>query len=171
MAPHPPPPKQLDIPLKWERGPEPSAAPAAGEPTAKESLTRRTPGLLRFWAGILADVGIVLLGVGACWAIAALAGVRLWAPQLLLAAVAGVEIAGVLAVGCLWGWRASPGMLLLDLAFLRPIRFGLALRMWLAWLASFPLVGLPLLLRRRGANLAERIAGSRLSFRSTPGSA
>jgi hypothetical protein len=41
-------------------------------------------------------------------------------------------------------------------------------RLWLCWLVSLLVLGLPLLLRHRGASLAERLAGGTLSFRSLP---
>jgi hypothetical protein len=74
-------------------------------------------------------------------------------------------------VGCLWGWRASPGMLLVGIRFSRPIPWLRVCRLWLWWLLSLPLAGIPLLFRRRGESVAERLADGALSLRSLPAGA
>lgn len=166
-----PPPGQLDIPLVWETGsdrtgsdvPEPQHDPAAGPQPLHAGL--------RLWVAVLADAGVVVLAVVAFWGLAAALGVTLGPLQLGLTATAGVAAASVVALGCLWGWRASPGMLLLGMCFERPIPFGRVCRTWVLWLVSILVAGLPLLVRYRGGCIAERLAGGGLSLRSFPGSA
>ena len=100
--------------------------------------------------------------------IAAARGAELTPAQLVLAGLAGLEAGSVVALGCFWGWRASPGMLLAGVCFSRPIPWGRVYRLWFCWLLSLGLAGLPLLFRLRGESVAERLAGGTLRFRSLP---
>ncbi|MFI5142837.1 MAG: hypothetical protein ACHQQS_05020 [Thermoanaerobaculales bacterium] len=170
MAPRTGPPKQLDIPLMWERDAQATPPTPGSDADADARSAKRAP-LGRLWLGALADAGVVLLAIGICWMVVDLTGASLRASQLLVAGLAGLEIASVLIVACLWAWRGSPGMLLLGLSFGQPIPFARVLPLWLAWMGSLPLAGVPLLLRRGGASVAERLAGSAFNFHSPRGSA
>ncbi len=170
MAPRTPPSGQLDIPLVWETepgaetketAPAPGNAPAASAPVA---------GAVRLWVAALVDAGITAVGAAALVALAALLVESIAPGQLVLAAAAGVEAVAVVALGCLWGWRATPGMLVLGVCFSEPIPFGRVCRLWLVWLPSLVLAGIPLVVRRRGESAAERLAGGVLRFRSLPAS-
>ncbi len=171
MPGRPSPPGQLDIPLIWE------PRPADPEGGARERSSRPPAGASgragggRLWLAVLADAGVVVLAVAGGWALAAGLAGGLAPLQLVLAALLGLEVASVVALGCFWGWHGSPGMLLAGLCFSRPIPIGRAFALWLAWLGSLLGLGLPLVLRRRGECLAERLAGGTLSYRSSPGDA
>jgi hypothetical protein len=170
MTPRTPPPEQLDIPLVWGHARE-------GRPADRDDPTHApgnlTPfgGTWRLWLGALADAGIVALFLVGGWGLAAALGADLDGPQLVLAGLAGLEAASVAAVGCLWGWRATPGMRLVGIHFSRPIPWGRVCRLWLCWLLSLPVAGVPLLVRRRGESVAERLADGALSLRSLPAGA
>jgi hypothetical protein len=162
-----PPPGQLDIPLVWEHGQEGPGAEREDPVTAPRRLTP-LGGTWRLWLSALADAGMLVLAVAGSWGLAAALGAELNADQLVVAGLAGLEAASVVAVGCLWGWRASPGMLLARICFSRPIPWGRVCRLWLYWLLSLVVAGVPLLLRHRGESVAERLADGSLSFRSLP---
>ncbi|MFH1176841.1 MAG: hypothetical protein V1750_05485 [Acidobacteriota bacterium] len=147
--------ERLDTPLIWEH-PGPVYEPAP--PVRRRPRVRR-----RLWLGYLADLGIMLLGVAAAWLIAVSWGVSLRSGQLVVAAVAGVGVAGFVEVGCLWGWRATGGMRLLEVRFARQLSLRRAAGLWLAWLVSAALLGTPLLLGGGRGCLAERLAGVELS--------
>ncbi len=167
-APRTPPSGQLDIPLVWETE---LAAVGRGAPAPRlEPQGELAPlaGTVRLWLAVLADAGVAVLALGVFWGIAGLIASGLVPAQFALASAVGMEGASVVALGCLWGWRATPGMLLLGVCFSRPVPFARACRLWLLWLASLPLLGLPLLLRRRGETVAEKLAGGTLSFRPLP---
>ena len=171
MAPRTPPPGQLDIPLVWEIEPPGEgrgAAPAEGEPPASAPASA---GALRLWVAALADAGITAVGVAASVALAVLLLGGISPGQSVLAAAAGVETVTVVALGCLWGWRATPGMLLVGACFSEPIAFGRVCRTWVAWLLSLPLAGVPLIVRYGGESVAERLAGGFLRSRSLPAGA
>ena len=166
-APRTPPSGQLDIPLVWDT--EPVAAGRGAPAPQPEPQGELAPlaGAVRLWLAVLADAGVVVLTLGVFWGVAGLIASGLAPAQFALATAAGMEGASVIALGCLWGWRATPGMLLLGVCFSRPVPFARACRLWLLWLASLPLLGLPLLLRRRGRASRRSSAGGTLSFRST----
>ncbi len=166
-----PPPGQLDIPLVWATDPaDPVREPApAGE--APPASSGGGASALRLWAGALADGVIAIVGAAGAAALAALLADAASPAALALAAVAGLEVVTVVAVGCLWGWRGTPGMLAAGVCFARPVPFGRACTLWALWLASLPLVGLPLAIRLRGESAAERLAGGALSSRSLPADA
>ena len=170
MAPQTGPPKQLDIPLKWDHDVGAPARAPEDDPGGGAVRPEKAP-LARLWLGILADLGTILLAVGACWMLAALAGASLRVAQLVAGGIAGIEIGGVLLAACLWGWRGSPGMLLVGLSFARPIPVARVLRLSLAWIGSLPLAGVPLVVRRGGVCVAERLARSAVSSHSPRGGA
>ena len=165
-----PPPGQLDIPLIWEPRREDPAAERPG-PAHEPARPASRAGAWRLWLALLADAGVLVLVVASIWGLAAALGAGLGPAQLVLAGLAGLEAASVVAVGCLWGWRGSPGMLLAGVCFSRPIPFARASRVWVILIVSLLVLGLPLLLRRRGDSVAERLAGGTLSFRPSPGDA
>jgi hypothetical protein len=164
MPERPPTPRQLDIPLVWEQE-LPGVPPSLADPFPPQLEEDEPVGLGRLWLGILADGGAVLLAVGLFWSLAAFLGAALRPPQLVVAAIAGFLCATVVALGCFWGWRGSPGMLLVGVSFADPQPFARAIRVWALWIAALPLLGLPLTLRVRGLTGAERAAGSRLRLR------
>lgn len=167
-APRTPPTGQLDIPLVWET--EPAAAdrgaPAPG-PEPKGDLAPLA-GAMRLWLAALVDAGVAVVALGTFWAVAGVIVSGLAPAQFALASAAGLEGASVVALGCLWGWRATPGMLLLGVCFSHPIPFARACRLWFFWLASLLALGVPLLVRRRGESVAETLAGGTLILRSLP---
>jgi hypothetical protein len=165
------PPGQLDIPLVWEERPDRDEdRRGESQPRPSQPLTP-FGGTWRLWLAFLADAALIVLAVTALWGVA-VARVGALAPgQIGLASSVGLEVATVVSLGCFWGWRASPGMLLAGLCFARPIAFGRTVRLWLCWLVSLPVLGVPLLLRRRGESVAERLAGGSLSYRSSPADA
>lgn len=160
-------PEQLDIPLVWDKEADPGSEPPV-ERTPSHGGLAPLGGTLRLWLAALADAGVVTLAAGASWVLAAsqVGGLGAW--QVLLAGLAGLETASVVALGCLWGWRATPGMLLVGVCFSRPIAWAHVCRLWAAWVGALLLLGVPLLLRHRGESVAERLAGGGLSFRSLP---
>jgi hypothetical protein len=162
-----PPPGQLDIPLIWEHE---EGGPPMDREDPVTAPRRLTPlgGTWRLWFSALADTGMLVLAVAGSWGLAAALGAELNAGQLVVAGLAGLETASIVAVGCLWGWRASPGMLLARICFSRPIPWGRVCRLWLYWLLSLVVAGVPLLLRHKGESMAERLADGSLSFRSLP---
>jgi hypothetical protein len=165
---HPPSPGQLDIPLVWEARTGTAKGGGTEDPLPQPPRMAGRVGAWRLWLAVLADAGVVVLAVTGVWGVAAVLNGTLGRAQFMLTAAVGLEMATVLALGCFWGWRASPGMLLAGVCFSRPISFGQTVRLWLCWLVSLLVLGLPLLLRHRGASLAERLAGGTLSFRSLP---
>jgi len=167
MPPRTPPPGQLDIPLVWEHGQERS--PVDRENPARAPKRPTSFGAAwRLWLSALADLGILMVFAAVGWGVAAAAGSGLAGPQLLLAGLAGLEAASAVAVGCLWGWRATPGMLVIGICFTRPIPWGRVFWLWTCWLLSLLVAGVPLLARRRGESVAESLADGALSFRSLP---
>ena len=168
MAPRTPP-GQLDIPLVWDNEPGRERQDVTRGAEAPPPGSSFSSGLLRLWLATLGDAAVAAVGVGAFLALAALLGAELAPGQIALTALAGMAAVTVVSLGSLWGWRATPGMLLLGLCFSQAIPFGRACRLWLTWLSCLLLAGLPLLVRRRGDSVAERLAGGVLSRRSHPG--
>jgi hypothetical protein len=166
--PRTPPPGQLNVPLVWEHGREQSERETLGDSPSQPSAAVKLAGTWRLWLGALADAGMVVLAAACGWVVAVAQGVDLGPAQLVLTGLAGVEVASVVALGCVWGWRASPGMLLAGVCFSRPIPWGRACKLWVWWLLSLVVLGFPLLIRLRGESVAERLAGGNLSFRSLP---
>jgi hypothetical protein len=170
MAPRTPP-GQLDIPLVWENGPgdeRRSADRGADDPPPAPAFAA---GLFRLWLSTIGDAAISAVGMGVFLTIAAILGAELTLGQIALTAGAGLAAVTVIAFGSVWGWRATPGMLLLGVCFSQAIPFGRACRLWLTWMLCLPLAGLPLLVVRRGESGAERLAGGVLSRRSRLGGA
>jgi hypothetical protein len=160
-----PPPGQLDIPLVWDRG-EGRQDHLGDDPAPGTPTLRPLAGTYRLWLAVLVDAGLVVLaGVSGLGVVAAL-GAEMVPGQLVLAGLAGGELASVVALGCLWGWRGTPGMLLVGICFSAPIPWSRAIRLWLSWVLSMIVGGFPLVLRLGGESLAERLAGGSLSFRS-----
>ena len=168
MAPRTPP-GQLDIPLVWENEPGSERLDVTREAESPPPMPSPLAGSLRLWIAALGDAGVAAVGAAAFLVIAALLGAELTPGQIALSSVAGMAAMTVVALGSLWGWRATPGMLLLGLCFSQAIPFARACRLWLVWLSCLALAGLPLLVRRRGESAAERLAGGVLSYRSRPG--
>jgi hypothetical protein len=116
------------------------------------------------WVAALADLGILLLALAAGWVVAAAAGASLTPAQLVPTAAAGALAAAVLGVGTLWGWRATPGMVLLGLRFADSLTLSQGRRVWLGWVLALSLLGLPLVVGARGRTGAELLAGSELTL-------
>jgi hypothetical protein len=153
---------QLDVPLVWERG---SAVETSVPGRAIPSAGARRPGVLRLALVAGVDLGHLLSCIGVAWGVGELCGARLDPLQLTLSAVVGLEVAGVIAWGCLWAWRGTPGMLLSGLCFDDPLPFGRAGSVWLWWSVATCMLGLPLAVRFGGTAVVERLAGSALSSR------
>ena len=158
------PPEQLDIPLVWDR---PEAAPAA-PPAGSSRPARRGPaacGHLTLFGGAVLDLGVLLLALAVAWLAAALTGVTMLPGQIAVAALFGVLVASVVALGCLWGWGGTPGLLLVGVRTSSQVTLPRALDFWLAWLVLLPRFDLPLLIGRRGSRPAERLVGASFSLR------
>jgi hypothetical protein len=158
---------RLDVPLVWER--TPAAAPQPAAPQPAERLPRRRPeapawGRMRLWVAALADLGVLLLALAAGWGVAAAAGATLTPAQLLPTAVAGALAAALIGVGSLWGWRGTPGMVLLRLRFADPLTLPQGQRVWLGWVLALVLLGVPLVVGARGRTGAELLAGSGMTL-------
>jgi hypothetical protein len=157
-------PPRLDAELAWGRDhpPGPARVPLA-EPQ------------VRTWArrlgAALADLGVLLLAVFLAWILTVVGGASLNPPQIAVGAGLGALALAPVALACLWVWRGTPGMLLLGLGVSRPMPFARAVWVAALWFVSLPLLGLPLSVRWRGESLLERLAGSRLRFRSPHGGA
>jgi hypothetical protein len=158
-------PEQLDIPLVWDR-PEGMAGPP---PPGEQLRTgRRGPppcGSLTLLGGAVLDLGAILLALAAAWVAAALTGVTMLSGQIAVAALFGCELLTVVALGCLWGWGGTPGLLLVGVRASSQVALPRAFDFWLAWLVSLPLLALPLLIGRRGMRPAERLIGASFSLR------
>jgi hypothetical protein len=120
---------------------------------------------LTLLGGAVLDLGAVLLALAAAWVAAALAGVTMLSGQIAVAALFGCELLSVVALGCLWGWGGTPGLLLVGVRASSQVVLPRALDFWLAWLVSLPLLALPLLIGRRGRRPAERLIGAWFSLR------
>jgi hypothetical protein len=158
-------PEQLDIPLVWDR-PESAAGPPP--PGEQRRTARRGPpacGYLSLLGGAVLDLGALLLALAVAWVAAALTGVTMLPGQIAVAALFGVELASAAAVGCLWGWGGTPGLLLVGVRASSQVALPRALDFWLAWLVTLPLLALPLLVGRRGTRPAERLIGASFSLR------
>jgi hypothetical protein len=151
-------PEQLDVPLVWEVEPAPPVAPRADDPFPEN---RPPPPAGAGWLllAAAADAGILASLVGGGWALAALCGAQLKPLQLAAAGLLGGEVATILAVTCLFGWRGTPGMLLATLNFSVPATLPRSFGLWAAWAASLPLLGLPVIVGGRGRRAVERLAG------------
>ena len=148
----------LDVELAWEV--------PQGHP---EKLSPRPPGTGRVWLALLADAGSCLAAFFFALALAAWQGASLSAPQLGVVAVfTSVIWVGAMQVGTLWCFAGTLGMDLVGLAFAAPLPLRRAWWLWLAFLASLPLLALPLCLGRPGARLVERLAGCELKLAGSP---
>lgn len=152
---------QLDIPLVWETDQVSRVVPGSGT-AHRAPVPVAKPGALRLWLAVICDFGLLVLAVGGAWVEVALLGAALVPAQLAAVAAAGLLLASVLATGCLWPWRGTPGMLLVGIAFSQPLSFGRVWRVWLVWLATLPLLGVPLIISAGGRSVAERLAGAKL---------
>jgi len=160
---------QLDIPLVWETDPKPETpAVATGKADPPRPAEPVPAPFGRLVLAAFADLGVTLLALASAWTVAVAAGVTATTGQLIAIAVVGLEVAAVATCSALWGWRGTPGMLLLDVAFERRLASGAVPRVWLAWLVTLPLGGLPLLVGRWGGRGLERLAGTAVSLRRTP---
>ncbi len=158
-------PEQLDIPLVWEQD---GGADETAEPRRSPGRPARPAagcGTFRLGAAALADLGFTLAGVAGVGAVALLAGAELVPVQMAGGALVGLELATVVGAAVLWGWRATPGMMVLNARFDTRLPLGRAVACWLAWMAVLPVAALPLLLGRRGRRPVERLAGGSLSCR------
>jgi hypothetical protein len=152
---------QLDVPLVWERASESGRPAPARRQAPGESGAR--PGLLRLVLVAGLDLGFVLSCVGAAWGVGLLCGARMDFLQMALAGLVGLEVAWIIAWGCLWAWRGTPGMLLAGVGYDDPLPFGRAGTVWLWWSVASCVLGLPLVVRVGGTTGVDRLAGSALS--------
>ncbi len=159
-------PDHLDVPLVWA-GRERDKGERTGGAPGGAGAHASAPGPLGLWSAVLVDAGMVVAAVVMSLGGTAALGAELGPGQIVLAGLAGLELATVVGCGCLWGWRATPGMLLLRLCFSQSLPWGRVYGLWISWLLSMPLVGFPLLLAPRGERLAERLAGGSLTYRSS----
>ena len=160
-------PEQLDVPLVWELEGSPSAVPRDDDPFP---LPRKAlpVGGVRLLLAALADAGVLIAAVGCAWTVAVARGAELNPQQLVLAGVFGLEVATVVAMTCLMGWRATPGMLLAAVEIADPPALSRAAGVWGVWVAFLPILGVPLIVGRRGGRLLERLAAAPAIPRSRP---
>jgi len=163
MSPQQRSPEQLNVPLVWEVEPPPEPDARDDDPFPPGGPV--TAGFGQLLAAAVLDAGVVILAVGGSWLAAAARGATLLPSQLLTAGILGLEVASVAAVTGLMGWRGTPGMLLASACFREPIALLRAATVWAAWLASLPLLGLPLLVAWGGRRVLERLGGSPLTRR------
>jgi hypothetical protein len=156
-------PEQLDIPLVWEAPPGGAAAPPKTQAPPRQPL--RACSSLRLLVAALGDLGLALVLFALVGVVALAFGAVLSPGQLVLLALAGTELASTVAVGCLWGWRATPGMALLGANFVRPLTLQRSWMVWLAWFVLLPVAALPLLAAPRGRRPLERLARAEVSCR------
>ena len=157
-------PPRLDAELAWGRDHSPGSSSVPGPGSQAGTWAQRL-------VAALADIGVLLLAVGMAWVLAALSGASLNPRQIAVGAGLGALALAPVALACLWVWRGTPGMLLLNLGVSRPLPFARAVGVAALWFVSLPLLGLPLSVRWRGESLLDRLAGSRLRFRSPHGGA
>jgi hypothetical protein len=167
----PDPPGHLDVPLVWGGETRDQGSSSAGVPRPQGDSRSQGIRLWELWIAYLADTGIVLLCIGSTWVLAAVGGAGLNPLQIVLSAIVGVEIAAFVITATVWTWRGSPGMLLANLVFAKPVALSDALALCFIWHLVLPVLGLPLLVRRRGATWAERLAGAAINPRSPRGAA
>lgn len=160
------------MPLVWDLEPMPDARETGREAPPGSEQGPEPAGMFRLILSALADLGGLMLLFAVAWAVASVAGID---PrngrQLTLVALVAIEAASVAAIGLLWAWRGSPGMLLLEVGFVKPLPASRALRVWLGWLAGLPFAALPLLAGRAGRRPLERLGEAMISVRSLRGSA
>ncbi len=117
-----------------------------------------------FLAAVI-DMGALLATLAVPFGVSIVAGASANPLQALPTATAGLLVVAAIWVGCLWGWRGTPGQLLLKTRANQPLTLGRAAALWLLWTATLPALGLPLLIGRPGRRLVERVAGSPFSCR------
>lgn len=154
--------EQLDIPLVWDTADAPESPRAAREDFPQRGDDTRPAWRARAVLANVADGGVTLGLCAITGAVAVLAGADLTPGQLVVAALAGVEILSVLAIAMLWAWRGTIGMLLMGLSYTAPLGFNRAARLWTVWVVTLPLLGVPLVL---GRGALERLAGARIRCR------
>jgi hypothetical protein len=162
---------QLDMPLVWELEPMPEEPLARDDPFTPTEAPPPPAGVGRLVLAALADLGVVLLSVAAVWSIATDLGATLDPIRLAVVGAVGLEAASILAAGCLWAWRGTPGLLLLGVAFGSPLTARRAIRLWWWWMWTLPVAGLPMLLGARGRRGMERLAEQPISLHSPRGAA
>lgn len=170
MSDSPRPPGQLDVPLVWEVGPAPAPPTAPGDPFAVAE-SRPPVGGLRLLGVALADVGTGLVALAVAWGLAAGRGADLTAGQLLLGGAVGLEMLLVVVSGALAGWRGTPGMLLFEVSFADTLPVRRAVGVAALWCLLLVVLGVPLLIGRRGRRPLERLAGSAVTPRRRPSAA
>jgi hypothetical protein len=156
---------QLDVPLVWEVDPIPPAPEQLpGDPFPRAGAEPAPfTGLLQ---AALVDGGLALLVFGVLGLLVVVQGVDLDSRQVVAVGVAGLEVLLVLVTGALWGWRGTPGMVMVGMTFGTPLVLGRAVVVAAVWLFGVPVLALPLLVGRRGSRPLERLAGTPVSSRS-----
>jgi hypothetical protein len=166
------PPGQLEMPLVWELEPTPDGEETTDTAPRGHEHRPEPAGTLRLILAGLADLGGLMVLFAVAWVVAAIAGADPRSGgQLALVALLAIEAGSVAAIGLLWAWRASPGLLLLDVGFVKPLPASRVLRVWLCWMIGLPVAALPLLVGRAGHRPLERLGEAAISFRSPRGDA
>lgn len=159
------PPEQLNIPLVWEQNADESPSPREGPPL-NEMQYSPVFRIWQLWLAALADLGFLL----ACLFVALLAVIMAggWSGTAVFVFAWGLalDLAFVIALAGVWAWRGTPGMLLMGLAFTQPLPLSRAAKVLFFWGGSLLLVGIPLVIKRRGQTLAERLAEVPISLHS-----
>lgn len=149
----------LDVDLVW-------GSPPAG---SMDATSPRLAGFGRLWLAVVADLGVLGLACVLTLALAWGQGAALAPNQVAVALIFALLVLGtVLEGGGLWCFQASLGMLLAGTRFSQALTPARAVGVWLAILLAAPLLGLPVVVGKRGERLLEKVAGSPALGEATP---
>lgn len=149
----------LDVDLVWGAPPVESA----------NVPPPRLAGFGRLWLAVIADLGVLGLTCVLTLALTRGQGAALAPNQVAVALIFALLVLGtVLEGGGLWCFQASLGMRLAATRFSQALTPARAVGVWLAILLAAPLLGLPVVVGKRGERLLEKIAGSPALGEATP---
>ncbi|MGQ9494759.1 MAG: hypothetical protein ACUVRY_00620 [Thermoanaerobaculaceae bacterium] len=149
----------LDVDLVW-------GAPPVG---SVDAVPPRLAGFGRIWLAVAADLGVSGLACVLTLALAWGQGAALAPNQVAVALIFALLVLGTaLQGGALWCFQASLGMRLAGTRFSQALTPGRAAGVWLALLLAAPLLGLPMVVGKRGERLLEKVAGSPALGEATP---
>lgn len=149
----------LDVELVW-------GAPQEG---SNNAAAPRLVGFSRFWLAVAADLGVAGSAFLVTLFLAWFQGADLSLNQVVVGLSFALLVLGTaLEGGGLWCFQASLGMQLLGTRFSQAITPARAAGVWFAILLAAPLLGLPLVVGKKGKRLLEKAAGSQAFEDATP---